>query len=153
MLTAKDIMTRNTVTLTPETEITTAVKTLLDNKINGAPVIREGKVVGVLCQSDLVAQQKKITLPSFFTLLDGIFPLSSHAELDAEIRKVAAMKVEDAMTEDVVTITPDTSIEDIAGYMADKKLYTLPVIDENGELVGVVGKEDVLKTLLEQQGQ
>ena len=72
MLTAKDIMTTDCITLTPETDIATAAKTLLENKINGAPVIDEGKVVGILCQSDLVAQQKKITLPSFFTLLDAM---------------------------------------------------------------------------------
>ena len=67
MLTAKDIMTTECITLTPDTEIAVAAKTLLDNKINGAPVIDDGAVVGVLCQADLVAQQKKITLPSFFT--------------------------------------------------------------------------------------
>lgn len=147
MLTAKDIMTTKCITLTPDTEITVAAKTLLDNKINGAPVIDDGAVVGVLCQADLVAQQKKITLPSFFTLLDGVFPLSSHDELEREMTKIAASKVAEAMTPVPTFITPETSIEDIATMMANEKLYTLPVI-ENKKLVGVVGKEDVLKTLL-----
>ncbi|BCS87048.1 CBS domain-containing protein [Pseudodesulfovibrio sediminis] len=148
MLTAKELMTSECITLTPETDIATAAKTLLDNKINGAPVIDDGKVVGVLCQSDLVAQQKRITLPSFFTLLDGVFPLSSQDELEAEVTKIAAAKVGDAMTPTPTFITPETSIEDIATMMANEKLYTLPVL-EDGKLVGVVGKEDVLKTLLQ----
>ena len=42
---------------------------------------------------------------------------------------------------------PDTPLEDIASLMVDDKFYTLPVVD-NGKLVGVVGKEDVLRTLL-----
>jgi CBS domain-containing protein len=148
VLKAKDIMTTKCITLTPDTDIATAARTLLENKINGAPVVDNGQVVGVLCQADLVAQQKKITLPSFFTLLDGVFPLSSNEELDREITKISALKVGDAMTPAPTFITPETGIDDIATMMANEKLYTLPVLD-NGALVGVVGKEDVLKTLLQ----
>lgn len=148
MLKAMDIMTTDCITLTPETDIATAAKTLIEKKINGAPVVEDGKVVGILCQSDLVAQQKKVTLPSFFTLLDGVFPLSSHEELEKEMTKISALTVGDAMTPAPIFISPDTTIEDIATMMANEKLYTLPVIDDE-ELVGVVGKEDVLKTLLE----
>jgi len=148
MLTAKDIMTTECITLTPETDIATAAKTLLDNRINGAPVVEDGMVVGILCQADLVAQQKKVTLPSFFTLLDGVFPLSSHEELEKEMTKISATKVGEAMTPAPTFIEPETSMEDIATMMANEKLYTLPVI-KDGALVGVVGKEDVLKTLLQ----
>lgn len=150
MLKAEDIMTVKCVTFTPDTEISVAAKTLLEKKINGAPVVEDGKVVGVLCQSDLVAQQKKVTLPSFFTLLDGVFPLSSHDELEAEMKKITALTVGDAMTAAPTFVTPESTVEEIATLMANAKLYTLPVID-NGELVGVVGKEDVLRTLV--QGQ
>lgn len=147
MLTAKDIMTKECITLTPDADIASAVKTLIKHKINGAPVLDGDTVVGVLCQADLVAQQKKVTLPSFFTLLDGVFPLSSHEELEKEMTKISALTVGEAMTPAPTFITPDTAIEDIATMMANEKLYTLPVI-EDGRLVGVVGKEDVLKTLL-----
>jgi len=148
MLKAKDIMTSECITMSPDTDIATAAKILLDNKINGAPVVDGGEVVGVLCQSDLVAQQKKVTLPSFFTLLDGVFPLSSHDDLEREMQKIAALTVAEAMTPAPIFISPETHIEDIATMMANEKLYTLPVLD-NGKLVGVVGKEDVLRTLLQ----
>jgi CBS domain-containing protein len=148
MLTAKDIMTTDCITLTPDTDITAAAALLLDKKINGAPVLDGDQVVGVLCQSDLVAQQKKVTLPSFFTLLDGVFPLSSHDQLEREMTKITALKVGDAMTPAPTFVPPDTTIEDVATMMANEKLYTLPVV-ENGKLVGVIGKEDVLRTLLQ----
>ncbi|MEF2232043.1 MAG: CBS domain-containing protein [Pseudodesulfovibrio sp.] len=147
MLKAKDIMTTDCITFTPDTDIAVAVKTLLEKRINGAPVVDDGLVVGVLCQSDLVAQQKKVTLPSFFTLLDGMIPLSSTEDMEREMHKIAALRVGDAMTPAPTFITPETSIEDIATMMTNEKLYTLPVVEE-GRLVGVVGKEDVLKTLL-----
>lgn len=147
MLKAKDIMTTDCITLSPDTDIATALRTLLDNRINGAPVVDDGLVVGVLCQSDLVAQQKKAPLPTFFTLLDGMIPLTSPEKMERELHKIAAMQVGDAMTPAPTFITPDTTIEDIATMMTNEKLYTLPVV-EDGKLVGVVGKEDVLKTLI-----
>ncbi len=149
MLTVKDIMTRDVITVSAETEITHAAKLLLEKRINGLPVVNEdGKLVGILCQSDLVAQQKRIPIPSLFTLMDGFMPLRSIKRLDREVEKIAAIKVAHAMTPHPVTVGPDTGIEDVAALMVDKNLHTLPVV-EKGNLVGIVGKEDVLRTLVE----
>ena len=65
MLKAKDIMTTDIVTVTPETEIVKAAGILLKNRVNGLPVVDDsGKLVGMLCQSDLIVQQKRIPVPS-----------------------------------------------------------------------------------------
>ena len=148
MITAKDIMTREVITISPETEIAQAAQLLLTNRINGVPVVNDaGELVGILCQSDLIIQQKNIPIPSLFTLLDGFIPLTSSKKLDREVEKIAATKVEDAMTANPVTVNPDTGIEEIAALMVEKSYHTLPVVDAD-KLVGIVGKEDVLKTLI-----
>ena len=148
MLKVKDIMTRELITVSRETEITKAAKILLENHINGVPVIDTfGRLVGVLTQSDLVAQQKGIPVPSVFTLLESFIPLSSIKRIDKEMEKIAALTVKEAMTLEPVTVSPDTDIEDVAKLMVDKKYHTLPIV-EGDKVVGVVGKEDVLKTLL-----
>lgn len=148
MLTARDIMTSRVITVSPETEITAAADLLLKNRINGVPVVDEnGKLVGILCQSDLIAQQKNIPLPSLFTLLDGFMPLTSLKRLDKEVEKIAAITVAHAMTPDPVTVTPDTALAEVAALMVDKNLHSLPVVEQE-TLVGIVGKEDVLKTLI-----
>lgn len=148
MLTAKDIMTTNTVTLRPDADVSEAVRLMLENKINGLPVVdADGRLVGVICQSDLIAQQKKIALPSFFTLLDGLFPISATEQLDREVSKMTALTVDKAMTSEPVSVDASTPLDEIATLMVEKKLYTLPVL-ENGRVVGVVGKEDVLRTLI-----
>ncbi len=147
MLKAKDIMTREIITVTPETEIIRAAKLMLDNHINGLPVVDDqNHLVGILCQSDLIAQQKELPLPSVFTILDAFFPLTSPKHLEEELKKIAAITVSQAMTPDPVTVTPDTDLDEIAKLMVDKKYHTLPVVD-NEEIVGVIGKEDVLRTL------
>ncbi|MDP2848908.1 MAG: CBS domain-containing protein [Humidesulfovibrio sp.] len=149
MLKAIDIMTPEPVTLSPDTDIRTAVALLIDRKINGAPVLdASGKLVGVLCQSDLVAQQKQVTMPSLFSMLDGFIALSSREDFEREIQKIAASTVSQAMTPHPKFVTPQTAIDEIATVMVNEKLYTLPVMD-GGKLVGVVGKEDILRTLLE----
>jgi CBS-domain-containing membrane protein len=147
MTKVKDIMTETVITVSPATEITQATKLLLENRVNGLPVVDDdGKVVGILCQSDLIAQQKRLPLPSFFTFLDGFIPLTSMKQLEKEVQKVAAVTVAQAMTPNPVTVTPDNNINSVAALMVDKSFHTLPVL-ENGRLVGVVGKSDVLKTL------
>jgi CBS-domain-containing membrane protein len=148
MLKVKDIMTREVKTVSPETEIAQAAKLLLSERINGVPVVNKtGEVVGILCQSDLIAQQKSIPIPSLFTLLDGYIPLTLLSRLDKEVEKIAATTVNHAMTPDPTTVNSDTDIDKVAGLMVEKNYHTLPVVDD-GKLVGIVGKEDVLKTLL-----
>ncbi len=148
MITAREIMTSELITLGPDTDIVTAARILLDKRINGAPVVDEGgRLLGVLCQSDLVAQQKKMPIPSLFTLLDGYIQLTSAKQLDKLVRKIAALTVAEAMTPNPITIQPDTPVETIAALMVDSNLHTLPVL-EGTRLVGIVGKEDVLRTLL-----
>ena len=148
MLTAKDIMEKDVITFSLKTDIVPAAKTLVDNSINGAPVVDDnGVLVGILCQSDLITQQKNIKMPSIFTFLDGYIPLTSFKKFENDIKKIAAIKVKDAMTKDPVTVDPDTDIGHIAMLMVDKNFHTLPVI-YNEKLVGIIGKADVLKTLL-----
>ncbi len=148
MFKAKDIMTKEVITVSPETEITQAAKLLLEHHFNGLPVVdKEGYLKGIICQEDLIVQQKQIPMPSFFTLLDGLIPLKSYKSLEKEVAKIAATTVANAMASDPVTINPETELEDIATLMVKHNTHTLPVLDQ-GKLVGIIGKEDVLRTLM-----
>ena len=148
MLKAKDLMTREVLTVHVDTEIVNAAKLMLDKHLSGLPVVDdEGRLKGIICQSDLMAQQRKIPLPSFFILLDSPIPLTSQKNIEAELKKMAAIKVSEAMTPDPVTVDPETSVEDIATLMVKHNIHTLPVL-ERGWLVGIIGKEDILRILM-----
>ena len=144
---AEKIMTTDVITVSPNTEIAKAAKIMTEKQINGLPVVDSGKLVGILCQSDLIAQQKKFPIPSLFTFLDGYISLTSEKHLEKEVQKIAAATVDQAMTPHPVTVSPSTPIEEIASLMVDRNFHTLPVLAE-GKLVGIVGKEDLLKLLL-----
>jgi CBS domain-containing protein len=148
MITVRDIMSTNLITITPDLDIARAAKTLLDNRVNGAPVVdKKGRLVGILCQSDLISQQKKLPIPTLFTFLDGVIQLPSMKQIEKQVSKIAALTVAEAMTPNPVTVNPDTNIETVAALMVDKNFHTLPVV-EGSKLVGIIGKEDVLRTLL-----
>ena len=148
MITVRDIMTTDLITVVPNMDIVKAAKILLDNRINGAPVVDEsGHLLGILCQSDLIAQQKKLPIPTLFTFLDSFIQLPSSKKIQKQVQKIAALKVSDAMTPEPVAVQPDTQIETVAALMVDSNFHTLPVV-EGSRLVGIIGKEDVLRTLL-----
>lgn len=148
MTRAKDIMETNIISISPDTEISTAVGILLNNHINGVPVVDDnGELIGILCQSDLIFQQKDIPIPPIFAILDSIFPLSSSKKLDDQFKKMSATKVAQAMVKNVTTVTPDTMVSEIASLMVEKHFHTIPVV-EGKKLLGIIGKEDVLKTLM-----
>lgn len=145
---ASDIMTTQVITVTEDTDITRAVEVLLKNHINGVPVVNaREELVGILCQSDLVFQQKNVSMPPIFTLLDSFIPLSSSKKLEEEFQKMAAACVADAMVKNVITVHPETPVSEIASLMVEKHFHTLPVVRDK-KIVGIIGKEDILKTLI-----
>lgn len=151
-MTVRQVMTSDPVTVTPETPVGQAAALMLERRINGLPVLDDsGALVGIICQSDLIAEQKKLPLPSFFTLLDGYIPLTSLKHLEREVERIAAVNVGQAMTRRPVTVGPETPLSQAAALMVDHNFHTLPVL-ENGRLVGVVGKEDLLRSLFANRG-
>ncbi|EFL51232.1 CBS domain containing membrane protein [Solidesulfovibrio fructosivorans JJ]] len=152
MLKAKDMMTSDVVTITEDTEISAAAKLLLEKGFNGMPVLNAaGKLTGILCQADLVAQQKKLSLPSVFSLLDGFIPLGSMKDLDREVEKMSALTAVHAMSRNPATVSPETGIDEVASLMTDKGYHTIPVTDAQGKVVGIIGMSDVLGTLVDKK--
>ena len=151
MIKAEDIMETNVICVSLDTEIPKAVKILLKNHINGVPVMNDQEeLVGILCQSDLIFQQKEMPIPPIFTILDSIIPLSSSKKLEETLQKISAATITQAMIKNPVTVTADTPVSEIASLMVEKHFHTIPVVDGK-KLLGIIGKEDVLKTLISKE--
>ena len=146
MNTAADIMTANPVTVTPGTTLRDAAKLLLDGHFNGLPVVDGDKLVGMLTQSDIISMDKKVKSPGFFLMLGGYIPVQIPGQLSRDLQRMAATTVGEIMSPEPFTITPQTTTEEIADIIVEKRYYSLPVVD-NGKLVGIVGMEDMLKRL------
>ena len=145
---AQDIMTKNVITVTPATTVTELAQLLASNKIGGAPVLDlSDTLLGVVTESDLIDQKKKIHIPTVVTILDSVFYLENPDRMEKEIKKIAGSTVGDIYTKDPITVDEETLIDEIATLMAEKNVHTLPVM-RGDTLVGVIGKKDIIKTLI-----
>lgn len=147
MLTAKDIMTKDVVSVTPGTSIEKLSEILLANQISGAPVLDDaGKLVGIVTENDLIRQNKRLHIPTVVSFLDAAIYLESSRKFEEEVKRVTATTVGEICERTVMTITEDAGLADIATIMSEKKLHLLPVVS-GGKVVGIVGKRDVVKAV------
>lgn len=148
MLNASDIMTTAVITVKKETPLTELAEILTKNHINGVPVVDEkGLLIGIICESDLIRKDKKLHIPTVVALFDAVFYLESSKKIEKEIQLITATTVEELFTRKVVTVDEKTPIDEIATLMTREKIYTIPVMDGN-RLMGIVGKNDVIRTLV-----
>jgi CBS domain-containing protein len=140
-------MTRDVVTVKPETSIEELASLLVKNEISGVPVVDDtGSLFGIVTENDLISRNKRLHIPTVVSFLDAAIYLESSRKFEEEVKRVAATKVGDICVRKVVTITEDTTVVDIATIMAEKKVHLLPVI-EAGKVVGIVGKRDMVKAV------
>ncbi len=148
MLTAKDIMSTNVITIAPDKSVKELAQLLSSKGISGVPVVNEsGALLGIVTESDLIDQKKKIHLPTVVTILDSVFYLENPDKMEQEMLKMAGTTVENIYTTDAVSINETTTIEEIATIMAEKGIHSLPVLDGD-RLVGIVGRKDIIKTII-----
>jgi CBS-domain-containing membrane protein len=143
---AKDIMTKNIKSVSPQLAIREFASFLIKENVSGAPVIDEtGRFLGIATEEDLIFQDKKINLPAFLNIFANIVPLGV-SQTEEELKKIAGTKLKDVMQAEPKTIAPDTTTEEIATIMCESKKYYLTVLDE-GNVVGVVTKRDLIKAV------
>ena len=151
----KDVMVKDVITFKRSDPIHYVAWALREKRISGAPIVEDGKVVGVVSERDIMRlieeHDIKINLlfPSPLDVLE--LPLKVKHELDemaAIIRETAATAVEGIMTKVVITISPNDSIADAAKIMGEKRINRLPVVDKDSNLVGIITRGDVIGTIV-----
>jgi CBS-domain-containing membrane protein len=148
MLVAREIMTTKIITVTPETAVSELAQILATSNIGGAPVVdEEGRLLGVVTESDLIDQTKKVHIPTVVAILDSLIFLERPDKMEKDIRKIAGTVVGDIYSKNPVTVSEETPLDEIATIMAKKHVHTLPVL-RGEQLVGVIGKGDIIRTLI-----
>jgi len=145
---AKDIMTVDPITVTPETTIDEAAKIMSEEHISGLPVVNsEGEMIGIITEGDLLGKHKTISPPGYIEFLGGIIYTESQENFYRRLKQYVAYEVKELMSTEVTTITPETEIEEIATIMDKENIKRLPVVKER-KLVGIVSRADLIRTLL-----
>jgi CBS domain-containing protein len=148
MLKAKDIMETKVITVTPETTVEELGRLFIQKGISGAPVLdADNKLYGIVTENDLIKQNKRIHIPTMLRLFDSIIPLEGFKSVENEIKLISASTVSEICTKKVITVNPETSLQDIATIMYEKGVHLIPVLSSE-KLVGIIGKIDVIKGTL-----
>ena len=129
--TVADIMTTKVVTLDEEDNLQGVAKAMDDFKIRHVPVVDGKKLVGLISQRDVL----RLAVSSL-TKSTALEDLQKHLESDSFVA--------DVMTRDPITVSPATAIPDLIRLLLQHRVGAFPVVDGNGELVGIVSEIDVL---------
>jgi CBS domain-containing protein len=133
----RDLMTKEVVSITPETTLRDAAALLAEHEISGLPVVNDAvEVVGVLSEADIVLKAGGKAGRS--RLLGWLL------ESDLDTHKIEAETVGDAMSAPPVTISSKRPVHEAARVMATRGINRLPVVDD-GELVGIITRADVVR--------
>ncbi len=137
-----EVMTSRVVTVGPKETLMSAATKLASRRVSGAPVLDDGKVVGVLSEGDLLHALTREPKGKVLSLVEVVADLFKVSDPWAD-----APTVGNAMTPDPIVIHPDDDVRTAAKLMEDKKVKRLPVIDKEGALVGIVSREDLVRMI------
>jgi len=144
MLKAKDIMTKDVITVRPDATIEDLARLLVKNDISGVPVVDDkGRLKGIVTENDLITKNSRLHLPTILRVFDAYIPLGT-GKMEDEIKKMAASRVDEICAKEVVTVDHEASAEYVATVMTERKIHLLPVLKE-GKLVGIIGKKDLIR--------
>lgn len=142
---ARDVMVSPVITVSESCTIRDLAKLLFDNRISGVPVVSaDGKVVGMVSEADLMHRSEIGTeRPSSWWLA----LISGERALAAEYVQSRALKVKDVMATDVQSAHPDTPLVEIAEIFEEKHIKRVPILNEMGELVGIVSRANIVQAI------
>ncbi len=144
----KDIMTKEVVTVREEDTVEKCANLLIIHGLSGLPVIDEnGKIKGIVTEGDLIRRASRIKGPAALEVLGGIFYLESPTKFVDDLKKSMGNLAKDIMSKEVITVSPEKTIEDAATILVQRKIKRLPVVDKEGNLIGIVSRKDIMNYL------
>jgi CBS domain-containing protein len=139
----RQIMTQNVITVSPETCVVDAARTMLNNHISGLPVVENGRMVGIVTEGDFLRRAELGTERKRLNWLQFILGAGREA---ADYVQSHGCKVADVMTRDPVTVSEDTELQSLVAIMEAHHVKRLPVTRE-GRLVGIVTRANLLRAV------
>jgi len=130
-------MSKNIITVDEKDSMQDAMKLLKENDIRMLPVMKKGKLVGIVTDRDL----KRASASDATTL-----------EIHELLYLLTRIKVKDIMTKEVITVPPDFTVEETALVLQKNKISGAPVVDSRGKLVGTITQTDLFRVLISLTG-
>jgi CBS domain-containing protein len=148
-LTARDIMTGDVATVSPEASVRELAELLARTGVSGVPVVDDaGRLVGIVTEGDVILQDADLHFPHYVQILESFIYLESVRKFEERFRKAFGAKVADVMSTEVIWVAPETPVGDVATLMADKNINRVPVV-EGDRVVGIITRGDIVRSIAE----
>lgn len=142
---ARDVMVSPVITAGKTATVREIAKILIEKRISAVPVIDDaGKLVGIVTESDLMRRVEAGTEHPYSWWVHFV---AGDATVAADYVKSHAAKIEDVMTSDVVTATPETPLHEIATLLEEHQIRRVPIVDKLGNLVGIVSRANLIQVV------
>jgi len=145
---AKDIMTTDVIVANKNDIIANVANLLIKEKIGGLPVVdEENKVVGIISETDIMKKESHVDSPRMLNFLQGLIFLDDLKRFEDEMRAIAAYKVEDLMSKDIIKVNENDTFDYVANIMINKSINRVPVVDKDNFLKGIICRYDIIKAM------
>lgn len=146
--TVADVMSHDPILVRAETTLKEAIQILAEKRISGLPVIDDqGKLVGVISETDLMWQETGMTPPAYIMILDSVIYLQNPLVYERDLHKALGQTVGEVMTKKPITISPDKPLKEAAKVFNEKKVHRLPVLNSDGKVVGILTRGDIIREM------
>lgn len=146
---AKDVMIRNVIFVNKEDKLDQVISVLMKNHVSGVPVVdKDNHLVGIVTQKDLVTKENGINISSYITLMESILLVDEKTTNQAVSKKLEGLTAADVMSTPVYAVHLETTIEEIVTLMMNRHINRIPVVDRENQLVGIIGRNDLLPILI-----
>lgn len=154
---ARDVMQTQVATVAPEMTLVDLERRFLERRVTGFPVVRQGRLVGIVSRSDIVRrlgveQSLAESLSDYYREV-GAFEVGTAESLESIGRRVGErlenLRVEDVMIHAPITVSPDRPLRDVARVLLEHRIHRVPVV-EGDRLAGIVTTFDLVRWVAEQ---
>lgn len=142
----EDIMTTRVVVVEEETSVREIAQKLIENGFTGLPVVKDDVIVGIVTEDDLIMKESKIQIPEYVNILSSFLYLDDPDDVEEDLKKILATSAKELMTDEVVTINPEATVEDLATLFKKYDVNPVPV-EKDGKLIGIVSRGDIVMLL------
>jgi CBS domain-containing protein len=149
-LPVRDVMATDVLFFAPSDNVMDAMRSMLVRNVDGAPVVDDdGSIVGLVTTADFIVEEARVHLPTVIALLGAYIELpSSKKKFDHDMEKALGSTVGEVMSEAAPTLSLDDTVEYAATVMHEQGADRLPVVDDEGSLVGIVARGDIVRAIV-----
>jgi len=142
-------MTKEVISAKPKDKIIEVAELLQSKGFNGVPVVENGKILGMITESDLVSRgPASFHIPSLIKIFHE-FKLEKYArgKQNSDFQPIFEADAESIMNPDFVSIGPDAEITELLKIFQEKHVNPIPVVDQEKKLIGIVSLSDIVKLI------